>query len=183
MSSSRRNFLAAGLSLPVAGLAAGTGQSKSAPPARLQPQPESALRYRTLGKTGLKVTAVSFGCMITSDGSVIERAADVGINYFDTARGYQDGNNERMVGAALKGKRKNLVLSSKTHSRHQRRRAGRSRHQPARRSAPTTSTSGTCTPAPRPSRSTTNCWKRSASPRRRARSASPASARTADRRK
>ena len=116
MRSSRRNFLATGLSLPAAGLAAAGGQSKPAPPARLQPQPESALRYRTLGKTGLKVTAVSFGCMITSDGSVIERAADAGINYFDTARGYQDGNNERMVGAALKAKRKNLVLSSKTHS-------------------------------------------------------------------
>jgi aryl-alcohol dehydrogenase-like predicted oxidoreductase len=116
MSSSRRHFLAAGLSLPAAGLAAGTGQSKPTPPARLQPAAGSAPRYRTLGKTGLKVTAVSFGCMITSDGSVIERAADAGINYFDTARGYQDGNNERMVGAALKGKRKNLVLSSKTHS-------------------------------------------------------------------
>ena len=42
--------------------------------------------------------------MITSDPSVIARAADIGINYFDTARGYQHGNNERMVGAALKGK-------------------------------------------------------------------------------
>jgi len=116
MRSSRRNFLATGLSLPAAGLAAGTGQTKSSPPARLQPQTASALRYRTLGKTGLKVTAVSFGCMITSDGSVIERAADAGINYFDTARGYQDGNNERMVGAALKSKRKGLIISSKTHS-------------------------------------------------------------------
>jgi predicted aldo/keto reductase-like oxidoreductase len=38
----------------------------------------------------------------------------MGINLFDTARVYQGGNNERMVGAALKGKRKNLVLSSKT---------------------------------------------------------------------
>jgi aryl-alcohol dehydrogenase-like predicted oxidoreductase len=74
------------------------------------------VRHRALGNTGLKVTAVSFGCMITSDGSVIERAADVGINYFDTARGYQDGNNERMVGAALRSKRKSLLLSSKTHS-------------------------------------------------------------------
>jgi aryl-alcohol dehydrogenase-like predicted oxidoreductase len=43
--------------------------------------------------------------MVTSDPSVIERAADVGINLFDTARGYQGGNNERMVGGALKGKR------------------------------------------------------------------------------
>ena len=56
----------------------------------------------TLGKTGMKITRLSFGCMTTSDQSVIERAADMGINYFDTARVYQGGNNERMVGAALK---------------------------------------------------------------------------------
>ena len=66
-----------------------------------------AIEYRVLGKTGLKVTTVGFGCMITSDGSVIERAADMGITYFDTARVYQNGNNERMVGAALKNRRKN----------------------------------------------------------------------------
>jgi predicted aldo/keto reductase-like oxidoreductase len=53
--------------------------------------------------------------MVTSDASVVERAADLGINYFDTARGYQNGNNERMVGAALKRKRKDLFLSSKSH--------------------------------------------------------------------
>jgi predicted aldo/keto reductase-like oxidoreductase len=52
--------------------------------------------------------------MTTSDASVIERAADLGINYFDTARVYQNGNNERMVGAALKGKRDRVILSSKT---------------------------------------------------------------------
>jgi predicted aldo/keto reductase-like oxidoreductase len=52
--------------------------------------------------------------MITSDPSVIERAADIGINYFDTARGYQHGNNERMVGAALGAKRKQIVLSTKS---------------------------------------------------------------------
>ncbi len=69
-----------------------------------------------LGRTGLKVTTVGFGCMITSDGSVIERAADAGINYFDTARGYSHGNNERMVGAALGAKRKQVVLSTKTHA-------------------------------------------------------------------
>jgi len=67
-----------------------------------------------LGKTGMKVTSVGFGCMVTSDGSVIERAADMGINYFDTARVYSQGNNERMVGAALGARRKNIFLSSKT---------------------------------------------------------------------
>jgi hypothetical protein len=74
------------------------------------------LDYKVLGRTGLRVTTVGFGCMITSDGSVIERAADAGINYFDTARGYSHGNNERMVGAALGARRKQVVLSTKTHA-------------------------------------------------------------------
>ncbi len=106
-SSSRRTFLAAGLAAPAAALAAPLADTSRG---------ETKLVYRSLGKTGLKPTAVGFGCMITSDQSVIERAADAGVNYFDTARGYQGGNNERMVGAALKAKRKNLILSSKTHS-------------------------------------------------------------------
>jgi len=72
------------------------------------------MQYRTLGKTGLNLTTLGFGCMITSDPSVITRAADLGINYFDTARVYQHGNNERMVGAALAAKRKQLILSTKS---------------------------------------------------------------------
>ena len=72
------------------------------------------IRKRKLGKTGLELSEVGFGCMITSDQSVVERAADLGIDHFDTARGYQNGNNERMVGAALKGRRQKVVISTKT---------------------------------------------------------------------
>jgi hypothetical protein len=72
------------------------------------------LPVRTMGKTGLKPTLLGFGCMTTSDPSVIEQGFDAGITYFDTARGYQGGQNERMVGGALKGKRDKLILSSKT---------------------------------------------------------------------
>jgi uncharacterized protein len=116
-SASRRNFLAAGLALPA--VASATRQSD---PPRQQPRATTGLssgptfQHRVLGKTGLRVTTVGFGCMITSDGSVVERAADLGITYFDTARGYQQGNNERMVGAALKNKRQAITLSTKTHS-------------------------------------------------------------------
>ena len=121
MNGSRRSFLATGLALPAV---ASATRSEQAPqtPAR-PPSPAKALssgpdlRYKVLGKTGLKVTAVGFGCMVTSDGSVVERAADMGITYFDTARNYQSGNNERMVGAALKKKRKDIVLSTKTEGR------------------------------------------------------------------
>jgi len=111
--SSRRNFLLAGLAAPaVASAARPSADEKEGKTGHLPATPH--LTYRTLGKTGLKVTSLGFGCMITSDGSVIERAADIGITYFDTARSYQNGNNERMVGAALKGKRQNITLSSKT---------------------------------------------------------------------
>lgn len=113
-STSRRDFLSAGLMLPLAGAGSKMGflQQSNQPQTGGGVQPK--LEYRTLGRTGLKVTTVGMGCMITSDPSVVERAVDAGINYFDTARSYQHGNNERMVGAALGAKRKQVVLSTKT---------------------------------------------------------------------
>ena len=115
---SRRDFLALGLALPATALGSTALPGLPGLPGSEAPRPASAaaggLSYRVLGKSGLKVTTVGFGCMITSDPSVIEKAADLGINYFDTARGYQGGNNERMVGAALKAKRNNLYISTKS---------------------------------------------------------------------
>ncbi len=97
--SSRRAFLASTLALPVAAPALAAG---------------SALTYRPLGKTGLKVTTLGFGCMRVSDPSVVAKGLDMGLNFFDTARAYQGGNNERMVGSVLKGKRKDIILETKT---------------------------------------------------------------------
>jgi len=110
---SRRNFLAAGLALPAAGLSS-TTPSPALPAAFWQQAAaKGTVMYRTLGKTGLKVSTVGFGCMITSDPTVISRAVDMGINLFDTSRGYQKGQNERMVGAALGARRKSIILTSK----------------------------------------------------------------------
>jgi len=96
--SSRRGFLSSIAALPVADALA------SLP----------AVRNVTLGKTGLKITKFVFGSMITSDQAVIQRAFDMGINCFTTARDYQHGNNERLLGAALKGKRDKVVLSTES---------------------------------------------------------------------
>jgi hypothetical protein len=113
---SRRSFLADGLALLA--VSGRTSSASSFPRVADQARPDSIkLEYRRLGKTGLKVTSLAFGCMTTSDASVIERAADIGINLFDTARGYQNGNNERMVGAALKNVRTKVLISSKSMAR------------------------------------------------------------------
>jgi hypothetical protein len=116
---SRREFLAAsalgGLAVPTAkGAALDPATAPAALPALAPPPTNPPIRRRTLGRTGLEVSEVAFGCMITSDPSVIERAADLGVNLFDTARGYQGGNNERLVGAALKGRRDRVFISTKT---------------------------------------------------------------------
>jgi predicted aldo/keto reductase-like oxidoreductase len=119
---SRREFLSAGLAagvaLPVLGAARAAALPVAQAPAAAPAVPAQPVKLddKVLGRTGLRVTTVGFGCMITSDPSVVQRAADLGINYFDTARSYQHGNNERMVGAALGAHRKNIILSSKTHA-------------------------------------------------------------------
>ena len=100
--SSRRSFLQAGLTLPVAGLVAPHGAGAAQIP------------YRTLGKTGLKVAPVGYGVGFTPDPSVIARALDMGVNLYDTARDYSQGASERLLGAGLKGQRDKVVLVSKS---------------------------------------------------------------------
>ena len=73
------------------------------------------LEYRTLGKTGLKVTAVSMGVMNCSDPAVLLRAFDLGINFYDTADCYMHGRNEEMVGKALEKKRQKVFIQTKVH--------------------------------------------------------------------
>jgi len=74
-----------------------------------------SLEYRTLGKTGLKVTTVSMGVMNCSDPAVLLRAFDLGINFYDTADCYMKGRNEEMVGKAFEGKRQKVFIQTKVH--------------------------------------------------------------------
>ncbi|MDY6990018.1 MAG: aldo/keto reductase [Thermodesulfobacteriota bacterium] len=60
------------------------------------------MEYRILGKTGLKVSALSFGVMRLTEPAVLFEALKMGVNYFDTAHTYQNGNNEKMLGRVLK---------------------------------------------------------------------------------
>jgi len=73
---------------------------------------------RRLGRSGLEVSVVGFGCMSlgedhTVNARLIHAALDRGINYFDTADLYQQGENEVSLGRALEGRRGEAVIATK----------------------------------------------------------------------
>ncbi len=79
------------------------------------------MRYRTLGRTGIKVSPYALGTLAlgTAIGNpdhddsirIIHKALDAGINFIDTADAY--GESEVVVGKALKGRRDSVVLATK----------------------------------------------------------------------
>lgn len=90
--------------------------------------------YVKLGKTGIKVSRICLGCMTygipergnhlwTLDESesrpFIERALEMGINFFDTANVYSDGTSEEILGRALRdfSTREAVVIATKVHGR------------------------------------------------------------------
>jgi len=70
-------------------------------------------KYNVLGKTGLKVSDVSFGTNGASDPVVMTQAIEKGMNLFDTAPNYVNGEAEKAIGKALKGRRKGVIISSR----------------------------------------------------------------------
>jgi aryl-alcohol dehydrogenase-like predicted oxidoreductase len=73
----------------------------------------NAPELRSVGKTGIKVTPLCFGATRTNEGSLIKYVIDKGINFIDTGRAYSNGNNEILVGQAIAGIRKNIIIQSK----------------------------------------------------------------------
>lgn len=105
---SRRQFLQAGIALPAVGLVSST---QDAP---LKKEPPK-VTYRTLGKTGLKVTGVGYGIGYVPNVEVVNRAIDLGINYFDTSRDYRE--SEAIFAGCIKGSRRQKIhISTKSGS-------------------------------------------------------------------
>jgi uncharacterized protein len=110
----RRTFIKAGV--------VGTATALIAPPALAGSLQQFAASensfpkplYRTLGRTGLKITVVSFGAMLTPEPEVIRVAIEQGVNYIDTARKYMGGKNEEIVGRAVRGMRDKVFIATKT---------------------------------------------------------------------
>lgn len=84
------------------------------------------MRYRFLGKSGLEVSAIGYGCMGLSHGygtvpehdeaiRLIREAYELGCTFFDTAEAYGAGENELLVGEAIEPFRDKVVLATKLH--------------------------------------------------------------------
>jgi aryl-alcohol dehydrogenase (NADP+) len=82
------------------------------------------MKYRTLGRTGIKVSPYCLGAMMFGAAGnpdhddatrMIHKALDAGINFVDTADFYSHGESEEIVGKALEGRRDNVVLATKAH--------------------------------------------------------------------
>lgn len=85
--------------------------------------------YRFLGRSGLKVSVLSFGAATFGGGNeffkawgstqvdearrMVDFCLDAGINLFDTANGYSNGLSEEILGKAIQGKRHRLLISTK----------------------------------------------------------------------
>ena len=69
-------------------------------------------KYNPLGKTGLKVSDVSFGAINYFNPNVLRYAYDLGVNLFDTAEGYMRTMSEAYLGQALKDVRHNIVFTT-----------------------------------------------------------------------
>ena len=83
------------------------------------------MKYRTLGKSGIKVSEIGFGAWtialdwwgkkIEDDEAkkMLKRAYDLGINFFETGDMYGKGKSEKLIGEVFKGMRNDIVISTK----------------------------------------------------------------------
>jgi uncharacterized protein len=108
----RREFIKTGT---LAGIGLGLGALGGSAAATVPDKPR-VHRYSPLGRTGMQISDISFGAdrLSTGQEALVQHAYDLGINYFDTAETYRDGDSETALGHALHGKRHRVFLTSKT---------------------------------------------------------------------
>ncbi len=94
------------------------------------------MKYKTLGNTGLLVSQLCLGTMTFSDGvgiykhignvdqvgadELVKKSIEAGVNFFDTADVYSDGESEKTLGQSFRNlgvARKDVVLAAKAYSR------------------------------------------------------------------
>ena len=97
---SRRQFLAAGSAAALGAAAQPSLGKMTAGDVTQEPAPKIA-SYRTLGRTGFKVSDLSMGCGSIAEPNVVRYAYDHGMNLFDSAESYGNGDSETKIGQAM----------------------------------------------------------------------------------
>ena len=93
--------------------AGGPGPQQSRPATEEPPAPPRIQARRALGKTGLELADVGCGAINLFNPNVLRYAFECGVNHFDTAEGYMNGNSEKALGQALKDVRPKVLITSK----------------------------------------------------------------------
>jgi uncharacterized protein len=108
----RRSFLRNSAIGVGAGLLGGANLINAATPEKKEQDPTDYRKikeYRTLGRTGFKVSDI--GCGYVKDPAVLEQLLDAGVNYIDSAESYK---NEQVIGQVIKNRdRKKLFITTK----------------------------------------------------------------------
>ena len=109
----RRSFIKTGALTGASTLLPGTAAASSTPSSA---RPAEVKSYGRLGRTELQVSDISFGSSRLRSGEehLVEHAMAAGINYIDTAESYTRGQSETVLGNAIKGRRDQVHLVSKT---------------------------------------------------------------------
>lgn len=88
------------------------------------------MEYRRLGQTDMHVSVMALGCWPFAGGAVwgdqddavsvatVHAALAAGINFFDTAEGYENGHSERVLGQGLQGRRHEAIIATKVSPSH-----------------------------------------------------------------
>jgi hypothetical protein len=69
-----------------------------------QQRDPAKLPHRVLGKTGLRLPAITMGVMNSDNPNLIRAALDAGLKHLDTAHAYMRGRNEEVIGEVIKGR-------------------------------------------------------------------------------
>ena len=78
----------------------------------------AVMKYRILGKTGIKASVLGLGAWHAPNDNVLTYALDRGINYIDSAPDYKEGAEEEMVGRVIKNRRDKVIVATKIYTSH-----------------------------------------------------------------
>jgi aryl-alcohol dehydrogenase-like predicted oxidoreductase len=123
----RRDFVRGAMFAAAAAVTTREGMAQTPPPAGATPPVQAgAIPQKPLGKTGVMVSALGVGGFHLGSAKdqnevneIVGRSIDAGVNFFDNAWEYHEGDSEHRLGIALQGKRDRVVLMTKvcTHGR------------------------------------------------------------------